>query len=379
MHSLTAPQVTVDEQAVLHHAVRTVAVPRDTFEDSFTLHAPLELLGRVGLLAHVAPARRADAVAMIAELADQYAAAGEPVGTPDRGTTTPVPTGPPEQLAARLLAAVRAGELDEVDQLALALLPTVSPAEAVGLLGEGLVTSLSAAGHAPIGFALLGRVRPMLGAELLRGPLRSIARRPDWQVSWHRDLHDVGEPSHLYAALRATPQMGRPGSDFIYPLMSQVQDSGVAARVLGPVLADRFDTAAASRVLLRVAAWSMVHDDRTQAPYGWTHALTMPQGVMAMAGAGVTPRTALAVAGTFAVGFRAAHGTVPLPEVLEPGAAPDATWVELLTAAALHHDAHVVKFALAARHAADDDPAFEPLHRNAVATLLDWWAASTTA
>jgi hypothetical protein len=85
----------------------------------------------------------------------------------------------------------------------------------------------------------------------------------------------------------------------------------------------------------------------------------MPQAVMALAGAGVRPRTALAVAGTFTVGFRAAHGTVELPVEIEPGAAPAATWTELLTAAAVHADAHVVKYALATRHAADDDPAFE--------------------
>ncbi len=371
MHSLSAPEVTPDVERLVEHAAALVAVPLDTVENSFTLHAPLELLGRVGLLPHVARARRADAAAMIVELADRYAAAGDPVDAP-----RPAELGTPEQAASRLLAAVRAGELDEVDALAAALLPTVSPAEAVGLLGEGLVTSLAAAGHAPIGFSLLGRVRPMLTTELLRGPLRSIARRPEWQIHWHRDVTTVGNPELLYAAVRATPMLGRPGSDFIHPLMSQVQDAGVAAELLGPVLADRFDTAAAARALHRVAAWSMVHDDPSQAPYGWTHALTMPQAVMALAGAGVTPRTALAVAGTFTVGFRAAHGTVELPVEIEPGAAPAATWTELLTAAAVHDDAHLVKYALAARHSADDDPAFETLYRSALAALVEFWRAA---
>ena len=45
----------------------------------------------------------------------------------------------------------------------------------------------------------------------------------------------------------------------------------------------------------------------------------------------------------------------------------------LLTAAALHEDAHLVKFTLACPHAADDDPPFEPLYRSAVAALVDWW------
>jgi hypothetical protein len=373
MHSLVDLPIDPDVQLVVQHAVDTIAVPKDSVENSFTLHAPLELLGRVGLLPYVGHTRRADAMAMIAELAERYAAAGDPVDDPQAEPAGVVGRTSPELAASRLLDAVRAGELDEVDARAAALLPTVSPAEAVGLLGEGLVTSLAAAGHAPIGFALLGRVRPVLSAELLRGPLRSIARRPEWQIDWHSDVQSVGDPGRLYDAVRATPRLGRPGSDFIFPLMSQVQDNGVAARLLAPVLADRFDTAAAARTLHRIAAWSMVHDDRSQAPYGWTHALTMPQGVMALAGAGVTPRTALAVAGTFIVGFRAAHGTVELPEVLEVGPSPDATWTELFTVAALHEDAHLVKFALASRHAADDDPRFEPLYRNALASLVEWW------
>lgn len=368
MHSLTAPSLTHDAEQLVQRSVDVIAVPLATVENSFTLHAPLELLGRVGLLPFVAAARYDGALAMIAELTDRYAAAGDPVDAP-----RPVEMGTPEQAASHLLAAVRAGELDEVDARAAALLPTVSPAEAVGLLGEGLVTSLAAAGHAPIGFSLLGRVRPVLSAALLRGPLRSIARRPEWEIRWHRSITAVGDPVLLYDAVRSTPVLGRPGSDFIFPLMSQVQDSGEAARLLAPVLADRFDTAGAARTLHRVAAWSMVHDDRSQAPYGWTHALTMPQAVMALAGAGVAPRTALAVAGTFTVGFRAAHGTVELPDTIEPGVTPDATWTELLTAAAVHEDAHLVKYALAARHAADDDPQFEPLYRSGLATLVEWW------
>jgi hypothetical protein len=155
--------------------------------------------------------------------------------------------------------------------------------------------------------------------------------------------------------------------------MSQVQDAGVARELLAPVLADRFDVAGARRTLTRVAAWSMLHDDPEQAPYGWTHALTMPQAVMSLAGVGVTPRTALAVAGTFMVGFRAAHGTVDLPETIEPGRAPDATWTDVATAAALHEDAHLVKFTLACRHAADDDAQYEPLYLGAAAFLVDWW------
>ena len=263
---------------------------------------------------------------MIAELADRYAAAGDPVDAPR-------PAGArasPEQAASRLLDAVRAGELDEVDALAASLLPTVSPAEAVGLLGEGLVTSLAAAGHAPIGFALLGRVRPMLTADPAAWPAAqhrpaarlagALARRRARPSGDARRLYDArAGDAHARAALAATSSI---------PLMSQVQDRGVAAELLAPVLADRFDTAAAARTLTGWPRGAWCTTTPARRPTGGRHALTMPQAVMALAGAGVTPRTALAVAATFTLGFRAAHGTVELPEAIEPGPAPDATWTD---------------------------------------------------
>jgi hypothetical protein len=307
---------------------------------------------------------------MIDWLASEYAAAGDPVDDPAPATVLDEVTA-----AERLLAAIGAGDLDEVDSLAVALLTGRSAHALLGLVGEGLVTSLAAAGHAPIGFALLRRVQPVLPSTLLRGALRGLAARPEWQVHWHHEVDGVGHPTALYHAMRVAPMLGSPGNDFIHPLMSQVQDSGVAASLLGPVLSDRFDVAAAAQVLARIATWSMVHDNPEQAPYGWSHALTMPQAVMSTAGAGVTPRAALAVAATFTLGFRVAHGVVELPETIRPGEGPDATIAELARAASLHRDAHLVKHTLACIHAAADDPTFAPLHLRAAERLVRWWGA----
>jgi hypothetical protein len=366
------PAVTPAGAAALARAAHLIAVPKAAPADSFVLHAPLELIARVGLLEHVDPRRFDDAVGMIEWLAEQYHAVGEPVAEPR--LLAPMPSA---QAAQRLVAAIASSDLDEVDALAAALLPTLSAREIVGLLGEAIVPSLAAAGHAPIGLSLLGRVRAPLPTTLLRGALRGIASRPEWRVDWYEApgiRAREGDASGLHSALRTTPQLGRPGSDFIHPLMSQVQDNGVAADLLAPLLADRFDVAAAGRTLTRMATWSMVHDDPAQAPYGWTHSLTMPQAVMSLAGAGVRPRTALAVAGTFMVGFRAAHGTVTPPEVIEPGPAAAATAQELATAAAVHEDAHLVKFTLACLHAAEDDPSHRALALNAAAHLVEWWS-----
>jgi hypothetical protein len=352
--------------------VDVVAVPKATAASSFILHAPLELLARVGLLQHLPPEQLDDGLAGIARLVEQYRAAGEPVEDP-----APVPIDSIPSAASLLVDALRLGDADRVDALAASLLPRLSPWEAVGLLGPAIVTSLAAAGHAPIGLALLTRVGS-LPTALLRGPLRSVAARPEWQVDWFRTVDGGGDPDRLYDALCAVPRLGRPGSDFIHPLMSQVQDSGVAAQVLGPVLpagtaGRQFDVVAATRTLTRTAAWSMIHDDPDQAPYGWTHSLTMPQAVMTLAGAGVEARTAFAVAATFLAGFRAAHGQVDLPAHIIPEPMPDVTPAELALAASRHEDAHLVKFTLACLHAADDDPTHRSLYLAAAAHLLEWW------
>lgn len=355
-----------DSARIIARATAALSVPKAAPANSFVLHAPLELMARVQLLPMVAPAQRDAALAGITALTDEYEAAGDPVPDP------PVPSGAVD--GADLAAAVAAGDQTRVDALALAWLPQRSAPEVVGALGEALVTSTAAAGHVPIGLAQLLR-DPGMPTSLLRGPLRAVAAAPDWRVSWHHAVESEGDANGLHAALRAAPMLGRPGSDFIHPLMTQAQQPGIADRLLGPVLAARYDVPAALATVTRAAAWSMLFDDPTQAPYGWTHALTMPQAVLSLAGAGVTARTALAVGATFALGFRVAHGTAELPTRIATMAAP-ASVVDLATEASLHHDAHVVKYTLACIRAGEQDPAYAGLYLAAAAYLLDWWRAN---
>ncbi len=340
-----------------------MSIPKATPANSFVLHAPLELMARTQLIPYVPVGVRQSARERIEWLAAQYANAGDPVLSPP-----PVVCQPD---ASALIAGVAAGDQHGVDAMATAWLPQWTASDVVGALGEALVPSLAAAGHAPIGMSLL-LCDPRLPTTLLRGPLRALAAQPGWRISWHHTVRGSGDAERLYAALRAAPQLGRPGSDFIYPLMTQAVESGEAERLLAPVLTDRYDVQAALRTVTRVAAWSMLHDDQTQAPYGWTHALTMPQAVLCLAGSGVQHRTALAVAGTFALGFRLAHGTVELPPVIRPTQSA-ATWPELAAVAALHEDAHLVKFTLGCIHAAEADPQFAGLYLDAAAHLVQWW------
>ena len=183
--------------------------------------------------------------------------------------------------------------------------------------------------------------------------------------------------------------------------MNQAEASGAAATALAGAIERPIDVLATRRTITRVAALSMLQEPMDHAPYGWTHCLTMPHAVMALAGDGVDPRTALAVAGTHVVGFRAALGerrldaharpersatTVLSEAIIEgPTAAAATAWhvpdqdldaiaTALATRASLHHDAHFVKYTLACLHAAADDPAERRLYLAAAAHLAAFWA-----
>ena len=378
---------------------RVVARPTVAPADSFVLHAPLELLARAGLLRHVRPDARHAARRRIVRLAEEYRAAGPSVPDP-----RPEAFDSPEAAATALVGAIRAGDLDAVDRAASAFGEQAGPEEIRRLLAAPVARSLAAAGHASILLYLLPRIAP--GGEVtgtvLRGPARELARHPDWRLHWFDDDDGIVAGSPLAAALLEVPVLGVPGSDFIFPLMHQAEESGVARRLLSAAVAGEPDVAAARVELARVAAWSMLQEPPDHAPYGWSHCLTMPQAVTGVAGDGPEARTAVAVAATYVVGFRAALGQVALSPstalapsthrhladaigagrddaagwVLHaPDAALDAVRAELASRASAHHDAHLVKYTLACFDAAALDPAGARVFLAAAASLSAFWAA----
>jgi hypothetical protein len=183
--------------------------------------------------------------------------------------------------------------------------------------------------------------------------------------------------------------------------MSLVEKSGLATSLLDAPTRG-LDVRAASRVLLRVAAWSMLEEPTDHAAYGWSHCLTLPQAALGIAGALADPSDAVAVAATYVLGFRSIDGSVSIdpswaPEPLgarrdrrealtaSPAEAASAIWharrdelpllvAHVVAAAAAHEDAHLAKYTLACLDAAADDPAAERLFLAAAAFLNAWWA-----
>lgn len=384
---------------LLADVAAVVQVPRVDPADSFVLHAPLEALARTSLLPRVAPEARRAAEQRLRDVAATFTAFGDVVAPP-----APIPADrSPAELAAMLAGAIASGDLDTTDAAAAALAARTDAAALRALLAHDVVPRLAAAGHAPIFLQLLAAVR---GADappvraMLRPLVRELARASTWHLDWwvgggvgERPADDGDALAH---ALAAVPYLGVPGSDFIFPLMDQAQRSGTAQRTITGVLPE--DPSATARVVARIAIRSMLQEPTDYAPYGWTHCLTMPQAVMALADVCPEP-VAAAVAATHVVGFRIAFAPDPLdlgwtparvggdPVVALEGRPDDAAatvwhlpaearpamWRELATRASIHHDAHLVKYVDACLRVAAADPEFEHAALAAAAKLVAWW------
>lgn len=193
-----------------------------------------------------------------------------------------------------------------------------------------------------------------------------------------------------------TPQLGEPGSTFIFPVMSQV-DPDPARGLLGQT--DRHDVEASCRDITRVAALSMLAEQTKHAPYGWSHCLTIPQALCHLAPYSSDTQRLLAIAATHIVGFRAAFASMPLATSFDPGpvsagwldaldqstdAAAAAVWQadtpdreivrELASRAAAQADTHLVKYTLACIDASKADPESGRLYLAAAAKLSAVWS-----
>ena len=217
-----------------------------------------------------------------------------------------------------------------------------------------------------------------------RSPARSCAGRhasspryPELQLHWFEDPDDQVVGGSLADALLDVPMLGVPGSDFIFPIMHQAEESGLATKLLSAFV-DRARRCpiACARELSRIAAWSMLQEPPDSRALRLE---SLPDD--AAGGDGHRRRRrrrarATAVAATYVVGFRAVLGQrvldpdwIPMrcrlhtdladaaPAVRQPAAAfvwhyagrrvRPAIVADLAGFASAHHDAHLVKYTLA--------------------------------
>jgi len=392
-----------------------VATPKVAEPDSFVLHAPLEVAARARLLARIEPTARQAARQRLVWVAATYRAAGDDVPPPAARDYGDV-----EAAALDLARSVSAGDVDRADGAASYLERHADGPTLAGLTADIVVPSLAAAGHGPILLMHALALAPLnaAGPIGLRGVIRELARRPTWTLRWFHEQdtvaprtaaidHPAGDRPDLIEPLLRPRSPGPLSSNFIYPTMHLTESSGLAAEVLSAPVGSATPTSA-THELCRVAAWSMLQDDRAHAPYGWSHCLTLPQAALRVASNCTEPRHAIAVAATYVLGSRATLGTVrldpswtPAPSLLAAAAAGDAPmamldgspdeaaaamWVappaaraalvrRLAARAACHADAHLAKYVLACLDAAaaDPDADAEKLFLAAAAFLASWW------
>lgn len=386
-------------------AADRIAVPRQAPANSFVLHAPLELLARTALLPYVDAANREHARERITEVVTSFGSF-EPAEFPARNRTF----AGVDDAVGHLVDAMHANDLGAADEAADWLGTHLSPVELSTALADSILGSLAAAAHAPIFLWLAPRVSPRwnLTGRLLRPLVRELTRHSAMQLRWI-DTSRSNDPlstdpgatgADVTAALASTPRLREGPNNFIFPTMSRVDVADLAPAILGPVCGPG-EIGARGRAVKRAAAWSMLCEPTTHSPYGWTHALTMSQAAIGIAGSCDDPSRALATAATYVMGFRASFAVNPLVEEFEPGrpdvslsdafsAGPDtaaaAAWhvppqrrselvTHLANRAATHPDAHQAKYTLACLDAMGDDPESARLFLAAAAKLIGYWAS----
>jgi hypothetical protein len=391
----------LSDHALVDAVAQAITPPKAAPSSSFILHAPLELIARVRLLHLTPPEAREPVRRRIAEIASRYAIEG-----PESEPLSPRSYTDEAAALAALTGAIPAGDADEAESSLVWLLQRARTATLIAGIADAVIPALGAAGHTPILLAMFLR-EPRLGeayGPLLRAPVRYLALQGAARLKWPTDAAaaPTGAGGDLATAL-LSPRHAHSPSLSIAPTMLAVEADGLAERLLASPT-EHLSLREAERSLLRTAAWSMLRDDPAHAPYGWTHCLTMPQGVLTLAEVATHRRAAIRVAATHVLGFRATLGTadldpkrpIPPPPPGAPlaGASPEEAAsiafhtraresailrATLVARAAAHPDAHLAKYTLACLDAADRDGEAAPLYLAAAAYLGAWWDANPGA
>jgi hypothetical protein len=348
-----------------------LAVPRAEVireRTSFVLHAPLELLARLALLPLVEPTARPLARRRIALIGELYADSGPPLAPP-----APATFASPAAAGAVLAAAVADGDLDTVDQSASWLAEHAGIRALPKILAPLMLDRLSAAGHANIYLALLARPAPSsLGASMLRSIARAVTVGADQRIAVP-PITQGGDTAAFAEAVARTPTLGPASTAFIAPTVLRAQHGGAFTHLLDG--RGRFPTPLQPPgTLLRVAARTMLQGTPDEAPYGWSHCLTLAQAPLVLAGTGaaaVGPATWVAAAYVAAHWSAYGEGTVDLDRPHAPP--PGVSTTSLATAAAVANDAHLVKYTLACLDSAAADPTHHSVYLAAADHLHRWW------
>jgi hypothetical protein len=379
---------------------------------SFTLHAPLELLARYGLLPLVAPRERKLARLQLAASAAAFEAASPGSGPPLKIAAFPNPA----DARAELRRVFDKRDADGLEAVVLQFAAQYGAASLVHLLTPLALPTLSGASHSHIGLWLLlrhGRTSDNGDASLLRAAVRALAADPKGRLrSFAGMALEGGKPLTQDPArveqdvLRklTAPRRGKQAYGSMRTLISAGEATGNADALFGDFIrgdltAEQID--AAFRAVLRTCAHSMLQHDASFAKFGWSHCLTLPQAACGLSSFNINRKLALAAALVWITAYRSVlsdrdldlnwaparpSGSSSLEEALRtsPAAAAARVWhaepdelplvrQTLATEASIRPDQHLVKYTRACLDLVSFDPQAEKLYLAAAASLCGLW------
>jgi hypothetical protein len=379
---------------------------------SFTLHAPLELLARSGLLPLVAPEDRELARTQMVASAAAYQAGVQPVREP------PVRSEYRDFASAGrdLTQAFAKADPDGLEAVVLQVARQFGTASLVHSLTPLLLPTLTAASHSHIGLWLLLRhgAGDAGDASLLRAATRSLAQDPQGRMASFGGMAlSAGKPSKL------TPQqiereifsrLAHPLHSTVAPgggirgLMEAAEKGGTVDLLFADFIAQDLDPsqiAAAFRSILRVSAHGMLQDDPGEAKFGWSHFFTLPQAACGLSSLHPSSKLGLATTLVWSTAYRTVLSSrrldfqyrpkavqVSLAEALHAG--PDVAAARfyhadpsefsamqrlLASEASVRNDQHLVKYTRACFDMCGFDPPGARLYLAAAAKLAGLWIA----
>jgi hypothetical protein len=399
----------VSDNNLCQQAAAIISGPATKGGNSFTLHAPLELLARHGLMPLVDPKERELArLQMVgsAALFEESAPSPEPkkiAEFPDAATAK-----------TEFARAYKQGDANSLESIMLQFAAQFGTTNLVHVLTPLALPTLSGASHSHIGLWLLlrhARTSDVGDASLLRAAARALAGDKGQLKSFSNMTLDGDQPLKQSPAeverelleKLANPTKGKGGGG-MRALITAGEATGNADSLFGDFMRrdlsnEQID--AAFRTLLRVCAHSMLQHDTQHAKFGWSHCLTLPQAACGLSSLNMNRKLALAATLVWTTAYRSVlsnkaldfswtpeklEGEASLTEALEtsPTAAAARIWhadpserpaikQTLATHASIRNDQHLIKYTRACLDMISFDPGHEQLYLAAAAHLCSVW------
>jgi hypothetical protein len=380
---------------------------------SFTLHAPLEMMARYGLIRLVDPSDRELARLQMVASAAVYGYQVDLMPTPARVYSFP----DAGTAAGELASTFTSGDADGMEALVQSVALQFGTKSLVNLLTPLALPTLTGASHSHIGLWLLLRHAEPTGvanASLLLAAARALAADPTGQMKSFQSMSIEGTqrlktpPEQVCKEILdklANPAKGNLSGQSIRELVEAGERTGNVDTLFGDFI--RHDLSqpqidAAFRAVLQVSAHSMLQHHLEQAKFGWSHCLTLPQSAFGLSSMTADRKLALAAALVWIIAYRSVLsdralnlGWHPQPikgaSVLEalqtsPAAAAARVWHApdgelaairriLATEASIRNDIHLVKYTRACLDMGTFDPEHVRLYLAAAAHLCAVWMA----